>query len=369
MERHAPPEKENEDAASGTRIHAVLALLASADTLSFDEAETCEMCASQANEVIREWADCNLFAAPEKTIREQRIGMTAIGSVIDVTPDSRADFIFTGQADLILVKDGSALVIDYKTGRGDTPVAKDNPQLAALAVLVRWRYRVSNVRVAIVQPWAGKPTIADYGDNALTLAHGWLMDTLQRAAKSTPDDARAGEWCKYCKAQAACPAYRAATLQQIEIIQPMSIAGMDDEGQRKAMFARAMDLPAESLAGAVRGLGMVERYVSAIKGAARLRAEEDEAFKKFYVLREKRGKRSITDVQTVAHRAFAHGVTVDDFTAACDISLKSTKELLHKATAAKGKALDAMLDEVIEGAHEVGSAVKELTAVDGEEVE
>ena len=359
MERLAPRDEGNEDAASGTRIHAVLAGFAGIETLSTAERETCEMCDKQALEIAEQWADHEIVT----TIEEQRLGLTALGSVLTVTPESKAQFVFTGQADLIIIKGDSAAVLDYKTGRGDTPVAQDNPQLAALAVLVWKRYKVSSVRVAIVQPWAGKPTVADYSTNALVLAEGWLQESLMRAATATPDDAKAGDWCKWCKAKAMCPAYSLAVHKEVEVIDPMSIAGMDNETQRKAMFARAMELPAERLAASLRGLGMVKRFIAAVEGAARDRAENDVEFQQFYTLREKKGRRSISDVQTVANRAFAHGVSVENFTACCSITLGDTKELLKVATGVKGKALDAIVEAVLDGACDTGKPTKELVAV------
>lgn len=361
MEHLSPPEEESEDAASGTRIHAVLALEASTDTLNSDELETCDRCNEASMRVIQDWNGSNGMVTPDHTLYEKRLGLTVFGAVFEVTPESDADFIFTGQADLILVKGSRALVIDYKTGRGETPVAQDNPQLAALAVLV-WQHfpAVQEVRVVIVQPWAGKPTIADYSTNALKLAKGWLLDALDAASKATPDDAKAGEWCKYCKAKAQCPAFRNAALAQVERLNPITIAGADDETQRRALFARAMELSPEALAAAVRGLGMVKRFVQAIDGAARERARQDAEFQQFFVLREKKGRRSISDVGKVFSACHSRGVTAEDFTALCSIGLGDVKSLLRKATGSKGKVLDAINDEVLTGAVEVGKPTFEL---------
>jgi RecB family exonuclease len=358
MERHAPKEEPSEDADSGTRIHAVLALFASENTLNTAEFATFEMCAEQAERVFSEWGGTDTTPAT----REQRLGLTSLGTVLDVTPDSKASFIFTGQADLILIKDDSALVIDYKTGRGDTAEAVHNAQLASLAVLVWKRFRVSAVRVVIIQPWAGKPTVADYTTNALTLAEGWLQNTLLQASTSTPEEARAGEHCKWCKAKAGCSAYREAALSQIEVVNPMTIAGMDDETQRSALFARAMDMPAERLAASMRGLGMVKRFVSAFEGAAKERAANDAEFQRFFTLREKKGRRSVSDVGTVFQRCHERGVTAEQFTAVCSVPLGEVKELVKGATGLKGKALESAVSAVLEGACDTGKPSFELVA-------
>lgn len=328
MEQLAPRDEGSEDAASGTRIHAVLAQMVGNGCLSESEQETHDMCEDQAEEVIHGWHDAILQRVEHPPIYEQRLGLTEIGNVIEVTPESRASFIFTGQADLILVTDDAALVIDYKTGRGDMPVAQDNPQLASLAVLVWKRYKVSSVRVAIVQPWAGKPTVADYSTNALTLAEGWLQETLARAATATPEDRRAGEWCKYCKARFACDTFKTAALQEIERIQPMSIAGLPPKEQSSAMWARAMDLTPQQHEGAYRGLAMVERYVNAIESSFKARVEAGEI--PGWRIENKPGNREITDPQAAFNALERLGVTHEDVLAACSLPIGAMEEAVRK---------------------------------------
>lgn len=367
MEKASPPEEESEDAASGTRIHAVLAVAPGADinALTASEVETLDMCIDQEARLIEAWdvPSRNDYGAVDVRIdRELRLGLTAFGNVVEAD-QTAADFVFTGQADLILSKDGKALVIDYKTGRGKTPVAADNPQLAGLAVLVSKWLKVENVRVAIIQPWAGKPTVADYGANGLKLAESWLHEVLYSASKAMPQDVASGDWCKFCLAQAGCEAFKNTQLTKVEALNPMTIAGADDETQRKALFVRAMELPAEKLAASMRGLAMVKKFVAAIEGAARARAEDDTDFQRFYRLKEKKGRRSISDVGKVFTACHERGVTAENFTELCSIGLGDVKELLRKATGLKGKSLDAAHDAVLTGAVDTGKASFELVAV------
>lgn len=331
MERLAPPEEESDVAASGTRIHAVLALLASADTLSMAECDTLDMCAKQAGEVVAEWAGHHGLETPDQTLREQRLGMTALGRVLDVTPEATADFLFTGQADLVLVKDGKALVIDYKTGRGDTAEAVDNAQLAALAVLVAGRYKVEAVRVAIVQPWAGKPTVSDYSANGLALAKSWLIDSLNAASESTPDQARAGEWCKYCKAKAVCPALKLAALQTVEVLDSATLPHGDN--QREALFARAMELTPERLLAANHGLAMVKSMTSAIEGAFRVRVMAGEM--PGWKIETKPGNREVTDAQKAFAGLASLGVTESDMLEAATVSITALEEAVRKRSGIK----------------------------------
>jgi RecB family exonuclease len=335
MERHAPPEEQREDAASGTRIHAVLAGLAAPDTLSAAELETHDMCEAQAEQVVNEWA---LPSDDEPEIfYEQRIGITQLGGAVNVTPTSKALFRFTGQADMIIIDDDRALVIDYKTGRGDTAVAQENPQLAALAVLVFLRYKVTSVRVAIVQPWAGKPTVSDYSEGALHLAHSWLIAAINAAETATPDDTRAGDHCSWCKAKAICDTFKNAAIQQVEVIEPASIAGLDGERQRSAMWARAMDLPAPRLAAAMNGIAMVQRYVDAIKSAAKARAADDPEFQRFFTLKTSPGNREINDAQKAFAALEPLGVTAEAALAACSMSFGPLEEAVRKASGIKSQ--------------------------------
>jgi hypothetical protein len=371
LAKFLPPEREDEagkDAQRGTRIHLALSGDLPEAELNAADAETFDMCQRQAKTLAVEWGISEDFVA----VRERRLGLTVLGRVIEATAKNKlAQFRFTGQADLILIVGDRALVIDYKTGRGDYADAVDNAQLASLAALVcLWR-PVNHIRVAIVQPWVGPPTVADYDEAAMWKAVDWLHASLNKAEMATPADRQAGAWCKFCRVGKAglCEVANGAALELVEVIEPESLATLPDDKQREAMFARAMELPAEKLAATMRGLAMVERFVAAIKGAAKQRAREDAEFQRFWTLREKKGRRSIADVRKVFERLAAHGVTAEAFTALCSIGLGDVKDLLRTATGSKGKALDSMAETALEGAVEMGAPSYELTQVEGGGIE
>ena len=151
------------------------------------------------------------------------------------------------------------------------------------------------------------------------------------------------------------------TLQEIEIIDPASIAGLDGEAQRKAMWARALDLTPAQHKAAYRGLKMLQRYAEAIEDTFKQRVEAGEI--PGYGLKEKSGRRKITNVATAYERAAAHGVTPEAFTAKCSISMKGLNEALKNATKAKGKALEQMAAQVLDGITETGKPVFEVVEV------
>jgi len=348
-------EEDTTEANIGNEVHAILAGELTEDTASVEAVQTAEMCERQVCSLLAEWGHDD-----NNKLSEKRYGLTRLGGVVEVTESTKADVIFTGQFDRLYISGTHGLLIDFKSLRGDHATAIENPQLMSLAVLVAKKHKLTDVRVALVQPMKGKPTTADFNANGLKLAESWLFAALDAEMEAGPDDLRAGDWCKYCKARYGCRKFQEAAIQEVEAIEPATIAGMDGETQRKAMWARALDLPAARLASAMNGLAMVKRYVAAIEGVAKVRAENDPEFQQFFTLREKKGRRSITDVTKVFAACESHGVTAEQFTALCSIGLGDVKQLLKDATHSKGKALDNLHDAVLTGAVEVGKSSVEL---------
>jgi hypothetical protein len=355
-------EEVGEDAKSGTRIHAVLANDVSEDTLSAAEHETMEMCRAAVKKLANEYG----ITEAAEAIFETRLGLTTLDRVVPVAKNRTAQFKFTGQGDLILIENDRALVIDYKTGRGDQKDAVNNAQLAALAALV-WRWRgCREIRVAIVQPWAGQPTVADYDYETGQKAYEWLLAAVDAAERSTPDDRKAGEWCKWCRVAKAgkCDVANRKALAVVDVMQPQTLVSLPDETQRAAMFARAMEMPAEALASTLHSIAFAKRIIAALEGAAKERAKSDPDFQRFYTLREKNGRRKITDVGQAFARANGYGVTPEAFTAQCSIGLGDLEDLLRSATGKKGKDLKALTGTVLDGITETGAPSYELQPVE-----
>jgi hypothetical protein len=328
-------DESSEDAASGTRIHRALE---TGDFLglSADEEYTAEMCQQQERQLVEEWLGNAPGPGVVNPLLEHRLGLTTIGGVVDVTDAVTVPFCVTGQADVIVIDGNRGLVIDYKTGRGEVEHAADNAQLRGLAVLVAMRWRLESVRVAIVQPWAGKPTVADYDGLRLLASHGWLTRILERAKNATPSDFRAGDWCQYCPARnRPCPALTEKAVQPVESMALTLPA--DDETARAALFARAMEMPAEKLAGLHRGLKLVGWYVAAVEGAARLRAADDVEFQQYYRIETSLGNREITDAQAAFNALLPLGVTAADALAACSMSLGPIENAVRIASGIKSQ--------------------------------
>lgn len=359
MEQHAKDYSDKKDADKGNQVHDILAGEANEDESPFDAVQTAELCEQQAERLLSEWQDASLDTP--LGLKELRYGLTELGGVVRVDDQTKARILFTGQFDLLYIQGGAGLLIDFKALHGKHPSAIENPQIMSLAVLVAKKHKLGSVRVALVQPWKGKPTTADLSAAGLELAESWLMATLEAERVSTLDDRKAGDWCNHCAARFGCQTFRDAQLQEIERIDPMTIAGIDDKTQAAAMWARANELTPEQHIAAYNGLAMVKRYAHAIEASFKARVEAGEI--PGYTTREKKGRRSISDVGKVFAACASHGVTADAFTAECSIGLGSVKELLKNATHAKGKALDKLSDEVLTGCVETGKGSLEIVKV------
>lgn len=318
----------------GDEIHEALSKRDPAG-LTLDQQETFDMCLAQADNILSEWL---AGREPEYVFRDSmRLGLTTIGGVVEVTDSTTIELVNTGLADVIAIKviDGQRefLILDYKTLRGDVPDAADSDQLRSLSVKVakKWRCRVG--RVAIVQPWVGPPTVADFNEDSLRAASEWLSMVLHDEFKASPEDRRAGDWCHWCPANAQCETFRNKALAPVMTITTNLPA--DKEMARAALFARAMELPADTLAGLMKGLRLVGWYQAAIEGAAKLRAKDDAEFQKWYRLKEGNKVREIVNPQEAFNLAATHGVTVEQFMSCTKVAVGGLEEAIRRASGPK----------------------------------
>jgi hypothetical protein len=102
--------------------------------------------------------------------------------------------------------------VDYKHGRGVAVSPDENPQLLSYMLGAVHRYHnqgISKLRLTVVQPRAAGGGVKTWECNVADLLD--FREELIEAAKRTlePDaPLKAGDWCKFCKAAATCPARR-----------------------------------------------------------------------------------------------------------------------------------------------------------------
>lgn len=347
--------EDTRDADEGQDVHGVLSDDLSADEVSYSAAQTAEMCEAQVQQLLREWPEC--FEEP-RGYMEIRYGLTDIGTVMEVHEGTKAKFVFTGQFDRLYTCGPHGLLIDFKALHGKHASAVENPQLMGLAVLVAKRHKLKSLRVALVQPWKGKPTVADYGQNGLALAESALLQILEDERSAGPEDRKAGDHCTYCRARFTCQTFQSANIEALDIIEPATIAG-DSKHQASVIFARMAELSIPQLVHIQKNVRqMMGVFLASHAAVFKQKVEAGEV--PGFTLKEKSGRRKIVSVGTAYERAAAHGVTAEAFAAKCSLSLKGLNEALKNATGTKGKALEALADEVLHGICDTGKPTFEV---------
>lgn len=316
------PVQSNDDADSGTRIHAALAGdVRELEKLSSDEHAVYERMREEAANLVE-----RLGFDPNHYIAEQRLWF---------------DEIFSGQPDRVYLKDGSALVIDFKTGHREVTDAARNPQLAVLGVLAVHTYGVARVTVAIVPRFGKVKEIAEYDLESATAALHFIQSIIvvseDPEAKRVPGE----DQCRYCLARLRCPEFQAHASTALAL--------------KKETLP---DIPNEQLVQALDRIGMAKSLIKALEAEARRRiATGDEEFNKFYYISEGRTNREIVDLPTLYQRCKELNISDATFTGACSIpigevkgeKITGIKGLVHTALKLKGTALDKKVDELLVG--------------------
>ena len=118
-----------------------------------------------------------------------------------------------GTGDALIVADDTLTVIDLKYGKGVEVSAVENPQmrLYALGALATYGaiYDVQTIRTVIFQPRLGNISTEEITVDELV---AWAEDVVRPAAEKAAageGELRAGEWCRFCRHAAQCPALAA----------------------------------------------------------------------------------------------------------------------------------------------------------------
>ena len=329
------------DGQSGTRVHKWLETETDEDwrALDADEQETALMCQEQVEQLADEFVDLD-SVAPHRALREVRLGLTRMWRALIVSPKATTKFVVTGKSDRLYIQGTGALVVDFKTSRGPTPHASVNKQLLGLAVLPSLAYHLDTVRVAIVQPWAGKPTVAEYGQQELDAAFKWLVHTAANAMKpgQTP---QVGDYCHWCPARLICPAFNAAAVAPASAIQPATLPA---EKAKEAIFARVHEFNGGDIAAILDDprLKYVGWLAAAAKSVALKRLEENPESVPGWEIREVSGKRKIADPATAAALVEPLLIGADGgpdaaLIRASELRPRVLEEEIRKASGKKGK--------------------------------
>ena len=243
--------------------------------------------------------------------------------------------IASGKPDRIWRYGATSVIPDIKTGWGVTEAEETNLQFRAYAVL-EWLNRadVEEVIVATINAHGAKPKPVVYDVEALQMAEQEWRDEI--TACNQPDAPRvAGPiQCKYCPAKLHCDKAR-------EVIPQVAALTIHEPG---------MIVTNEQIAELLDRCGHAEKMIGEIKAEAKRRLTEDPASVPGWQIVPGKVTKPVTDLTTVFNRCIGKGVTAEQFTAACSLTKTNLTDALKTAMGIKGKALNAIIDEVLAGA-------------------
>lgn len=335
LEANIPDVKKSDDAATGDRIHAALA--GETVHLSHEEEKVFNLCRKIELELLERLN----IPDDSRVLREQRLWYTS----------EDWEKLWSGKPDAIYFDRPRALIIDYKTGRGEVEDPSSNLQLRALAVLLRHVYGVQEISVAIIQPYATmKPEVCTYTEEDLQKAHDEICSVMNRVKQPNQPIVPTVEGCKYCKAKGVhCPHSREAA-----IAPPMS-----DMPANITPDAIAATLTSQKLGDFLKRAAMAESIIEACKEEAKRRLSDGDTIPG-WTLKPGAVRQKICKPEEVFARFVKAGGNQDLFMSTVTISNGSLKESLKLTTGASGQDLEYQFAELIEGCVETSTSSPSL---------
>ncbi len=131
-----------------------------------------------------------------------------------------------GTADMVIVTDKVAHIIDLKMGKGVAVYAEGNPQLMIYGLgilgMAEMLYDVETVRLTIFQPRLNNSSTWDITPEALKAWGEEVLKPRGTMALMGAGEFNAGSWCRFCKARNQCRARAEEflTIAKMEFRQP-----------------------------------------------------------------------------------------------------------------------------------------------------
>ena len=166
----------------------------------------------------------------EEAKRECQTPLFSVEQRVDISEYSPDCF---GTADMVIVTDKVAHVIDLKLGRGVEVSAEENPQLMAYGLgvldMAEMLYDIEVVRLTIFQPRINNFSTWDITPEALKTWGEEILKPRSAMALAGAGEFQDGSWCRFCKARNQCRARAEEFLRlaKMEFRQPAQLS--DDE--------------------------------------------------------------------------------------------------------------------------------------------
>lgn len=340
-QRDIPEEPRDKDAQRGTRIHDALA--GKAVELTHDEADIVESCRNIEAKVVAEYFGPEVAKLNANPIREKRLWLAVNG------------FRHSGQPDAIYRRGTKALVIDYKSLASDIPRAARNLQTRDYVVLVSVNsLLLDEVACAVIQPLVThSPQLCVYSKDDILTAFNEVCNRV--ALSNDPKSPRiAGEaQCHFCKAKLRCLEYQHWASAPMPALISFDVPVESWTPEQRAAAAAALK-PAEEL-------------LENIKDHLKAMLAKDAASVPGWHLKPGAKRTFITNPQEVFDRFNKVGGSLEQFMGTLTVGKDKLKAHVAGITGAKGKALDAALDTLLDGVVETTQAAPSLARVKEDE--
>lgn len=220
---------------------------------------------------------------------------------------------FGGTVDFagIRPKDKTAVVADFKYGKGVEVEAEENPQLMIYALGLLGTLpntaEIERVNLTIVQPRLDRELPYRAWIVPVQKLREWETDVLipaverVRASKGGIEDLCTGDHCRFCPALAQCPAQRAAAMEAAR--QEFDIIEADD----KPHLPAPASLTGEQIARVLTFAEMLGHWADAVRAEAQARLEKAESVPGYKLVQKRSNRRWANEAEAEAALVSALG--------------------------------------------------------------
>lgn len=162
-------------------------------------------------EVTEEMAEAVSVAIDYVKAELQKGGDLKVDMKVVVLVDEKGNEIIRGTLDIAIIRHFVEIVsIDFKYGKGVLVRAEDNHQLIQYTIPLSKMYQAETMKLVIIQPRVMTEDKISSWNTTPEYLETYYQEMLRRVELTKEKDAslNPGDWCKFCKAKAQCPALR-----------------------------------------------------------------------------------------------------------------------------------------------------------------
>ena len=309
------PDESSEMSKAGDLGHSCLAGEIPIDELDDDTAKTVAVIQSLEPKLLEKFD-----FSDGKQIREERLWFE-----ID---DEK---FYSGKADLVVIKENKAFIIDYKTGPIPVDHAHTNMQLRALVALVHLNHpNLTEIKAAIIQPrnFDAPITVTEYREDDIWAVHYQITNIIAEIEDEDAPRKATENGCRYCKAKPTCPEAN-QTIMEIQNTKN--------------------NLPAIPTPDLLEKCAIAKKVITKIEDNAREALINDPCSIPGYYLKPGSTRKVINNPEGVFYQAAILGIDGSEFASICDVNKTKLKALIKDKTGRKGKELDQAITDILDG--------------------